>query len=101
VLSSRYNLPSTPALISFEGTGAYPSIGIPSVYISNRLLVDGKRPTEFLTPLDEGITNAGWLQLCWKNPPPVENLRSFVASLMLYLKALPDLPALPEVFQPA
>ncbi len=85
MLSDRYNLPSTPALINFEGSEL---VGLGEVYVSSKLLVNGEKSIAFLDPVDENMKNAGWLRLCWKNPPPVENLRSFVASLMVYLRDL-------------
>jgi len=91
-LPSKFNMPSTPVLISV--TPQYSMIGVPgvpAVYVSKALRVHGRKSMH----LDENLTESemlenGWVKLCWYNAPIVKGLRELLANVILYLERLVD-----------
>ncbi len=80
LLPPRFKIHSIPVLISLLQT--------PQVFVPTKLREAYGYNLSFITLPDEHKLSYGWMLLCWQNPPDVEDLGRFVASLLLYLDKL-------------
>ncbi len=88
LLPPKYNIRSTSVLISLVPKQNH-TVQLPQVFVPEKLR-EAYGPNLSFVPLPDNhkLASGGWMLLCWQNPPDVEDLGHFVASLLLYLDRL-------------
>jgi len=89
-LPPKYNMSSTPVLISLTKDYEDWLYEVPATYVSSGLRLKHGRSSALEAPTPPELRAAGWGKLCWRNPPDVARLREFVASLIMFFEELEE-----------